>query len=69
MIIALKKINMLEKELKQSSKELHILTDSRQSISTIPEAVRKMGYQFDIVKEREGYRICIRYPHKTRNLR
>lgn len=66
MIIALKQVNLLEKELKHSSKELHILTDNRQLTSTIPEAVIKMGYQIGIARETEGYRIRIRYPRKAR---
>ena len=66
MLLALKQVNELETELKQAIKELHVLTDSRQATSTIPEAISKMGYQVDITDRDDGYHIRIYYPHKDR---
>jgi TusA-related sulfurtransferase len=61
LLIALQKVNMMEKELRSGSHALHILTDSRHSTTTIPDAVRNMGYLVEVEKDPdEGfYRIKI----------
>ena len=66
MLLALKQVNEVAGELKQATKELHILTDSRQATSTIPEAVGKMGYQVDITCQDDAYHIRIHCPQQER---
>ena len=59
LLIALKEINKLQDVIKNGKKELHILSNDRQSTGTIPDAVKNMGYQVLIVKEQGWYRIKI----------
>lgn len=66
MLLALKQVNEVASELKQATKELHILTDSRQATSTIPEAVSNMGYQVDITSQGDAYHIRIHCPQQER---
>ncbi len=59
---ALKEVNEVTPELKQGEIELHILTNHRQSTATIPDAVRNMGFQVEVIKEGGDYRIVISCP-------
>lgn len=59
LLIALKQVNLSQEKIKNKNLELHILSDDRQSTSTIPEAIKNMGYDIDVLKEQEWYRIRI----------
>lgn len=59
LLIALKQVNQSQDDIKNNNMELHILSDDRQSTSTIPEAIKNMGYDIDVVKEQGWYRIKI----------
>jgi len=56
LLIALKEVNS-RRELLSGGGALHIYTDSRQAINTIPGSVHNMGYQTNIVKSNGLY--CI----------
>lgn len=60
LLIALKEVNDRRKQLNSGNEVLHILTDSRQAINTIPDSVHNMGYQTDIEKIDTHYCIEIR---------
>lgn len=59
LIMALREINTRQDEIRSMSRELHILTDNRQSTSTIPQAAINMGYQVEVIKEQSWYRLKI----------
>lgn len=59
---ALKEVNEVTPELKRGEMELHILTNHRQSTATIPDAVRNMGYEVEVIKEGGDYRLIISSP-------
>ncbi len=56
---ALKEVNEVTPELKRGEVQLHILTNHRQSTATIPDAVKNMGYEVEVIKEGGDYRIVI----------
>ena len=58
LLIALKEINTHRSFLADGG-AIHILTDSRQAINTIPGSVHNMGYHTNIVKTEGHYRIEI----------
>ncbi len=59
---ALKEVNEITPELKRGEVQLHILTNHRQSTATIPDAVKNMGYEVEVIKEGGDYRIVIFAP-------
>lgn len=59
LLLALRNLNEQQTGIKGGQAEFHILTDNRQSTTTIPNAVGNMGYAVDIRKERGYYRIVI----------
>ena len=61
---ALKEVNEITPELKRGEVQLHILTNHRQSTATIPEAVKNMGYEVEVIKEGGDYRIVIFAPSR-----
>ncbi len=56
LLIALKEVTA-QRDLLLRGGALHIHTDSRQAINTIPSSVHNMGYQTNIVKSKGRY--CI----------
>jgi len=56
LLIALKEVNT-RRDMLLGGGALHIYTDSRQAINTIPGSVHNMGYQTKIVKSEGLY--CI----------
>jgi len=59
LLISLKAVNS-HRQLLISGGEIHILTDNRQAINTIPGSVHNMGYHTEIVKSKGHYCIEIR---------
>ena len=59
LLISLKEVNR-HRELLLTGGELHIYTDNRQAINTIPGSVNSMGYDTEIVKTKGRYCIEIR---------
>lgn len=57
LLMALNKVNELKEALKQRRVAFHIITDSRQATSTIPNTVDSMGYRVEVKKEGGHYRI------------
>jgi TusA-related sulfurtransferase len=55
----LKYVNTHKKPLKNKDIELIILTDHRDALNTIPDALEKMGFSFKIEKNTYYYKIHI----------
>jgi len=60
LLISLREVNKYKNELRAGTMELLIWTDNRDSLHTIPESVRNMGYIVDTVKESGTYKLIIR---------
>lgn len=58
LLMSLKEVNTHQVQLREQNTQLHILTDDRQATNTIPEAVKRMGYQVDVEKVNNSY--CIK---------
>jgi len=56
----LKAINKNKKKLKNKSLIIKVLTDNRDALTTIPEAVEKMGFSVISKKENSYYIILIK---------
>lgn len=63
LLMALQQINELQDNLRSGQNILHIMTDDRQSTSTIPNAVSNMGYKVNIEKVQDYYSIIISSPN------
>lgn len=59
LLIALREVNALKEQLKTGSQRLILLSDSRNSVSHISDAVTSMGYRVEVIKEEGHYRISI----------
>ena len=59
LLTALREINTHKKALKNGEVLLAIMTDNRDSTTTIPESVRNMGYTVSVDKDHDYYRILI----------
>ena len=60
LLIALREVNQHHEKIKSGQVIFEILSDNRQSTSTIPNTVSNMGYKVDVLKEADGhYRISI----------
>ena len=57
LLAALKAVNERQDELRRGQVSLRFKTDNRDSITTIPEAVRNMGYAVSIDKAEGHYLI------------
>jgi TusA-related sulfurtransferase len=57
LLTALKAVNERQGELRKGEVSLRFKTDNRDSITTIPDAVRNMGYAVTIEKEEGHYLI------------
>ena len=62
LLIALNELNARQRDLKDPATRVIILTDNRDATATIPEACRSMGYEADVMKEAQHYRIEIGKP-------
>lgn len=59
LLTALKEVNNIKKKLHTGEVLLQILTDNRDATSTIPNAVKSMGYGTLVEKTESHYRISI----------
>ena len=59
LLTALREINTHKKALKSGEVQLAIMTDNRDSTTTIPDSVRNMGYGVSVSKDQDCYRILI----------
>ncbi len=68
LLVSLKEINNNKLELKRGEIEIHILTDNRDAVTTIPNATKSMGYACAVEKSEEGYyRVIIKSPSSVIN--
>lgn len=58
LLTALNEINKLKGEIREGKVKLAFKTTNRDSIMTIPDAVKNMGYEVTVAKE-EGYYVII----------
>ncbi len=64
LLVSLREINNNQADIRNGNVELHILTDNRDAITTIPCAANSMGYEVNVKKTEEGfYRIVIKTRH------
>lgn len=59
LLTALREVNTHKKALKNGKVQLAIMTDNRDSTTTIPDSVRNMGYGVSVSKDQDCYRILI----------
>ncbi|PLX86721.1 MAG: sulfurtransferase TusA family protein [Desulfuromonas sp.] len=59
LLTTLREINRHKKALKSGGAQLAVVTDNRDSTTTIPDSVRHMGYEVTVAKEHDYYRILI----------
>lgn len=59
LLTTLREVNAHKKALKNGDIQLAIMTDNRDSTSTIPDSVRNMGYDVSVDKDQDCYRILI----------
>lgn len=59
LLTALREVNNHKKALKRGDAQLVILTDNRDSTTTIPDSIRNMGYDVQVDKDHDSYRILI----------
>lgn len=60
LLLALKELNRLNREIRVGDAEIVVTTDDRQATSTIPAAAERMGYAVEVRAVDGAYRICIR---------
>jgi len=58
LLLTLKEVNSNAAALRNGETEIVVLTDERQAVNTIPDAVNKMGYAAEVAQRDNGY--CIR---------
>ena len=59
LLLTLKEVNQHAADIRSGKKQVCVVTDDRQAINTIPDAVDKMGYRTAVRQTGEGYRIEI----------
>ncbi len=59
LLTTLREINSIKKELQNGEAVLQVLTDNRDTTSTIPNAVKSMGYESIVEKKEHHYEITI----------
>ncbi|QOX78587.1 sulfurtransferase TusA family protein [Trichlorobacter lovleyi] len=59
LLTALREVNSLKMELKTGDCSLLFLSDNRNSVTHISDAVGSMGYQVTVVKEEDYYRVVV----------
>ena len=59
LLLTLKALNQHGSDVRACQTEVIVLTNDRQATSTIPEAVHKMGYQTEVSRIENTYRIRI----------
>ena len=59
LLTALREVNLHKGALKTGDLQLVILTDARDAVDRIPNAVGNMGYPVTVVREERHYRITV----------
>jgi len=59
LLTALRQVNRHRDALRSGCARLHFFTDNRDATTTIPDAIRNMGYVVTVTKERGWYRILV----------
>ena len=59
LLTALREVNKHKNALKNGDVQLVIMTDNRDSTTTIPDSIRNMGYDVLVAKDQDSYRIQI----------
>ena len=59
LLITLREINGLKTKISRGNVQVKVLTDNRDAIVTIPEAVENMGYGATVLKRKGYYLITI----------
>ena len=62
LLLSLKKLNSLRKELISRAAALRILTENRDSVPTISDAARNMGYAVTVNREEAHYVLFVERP-------
>jgi TusA-related sulfurtransferase len=65
LLTTLREVNRHKVQLQEGVVRLAIQTDNRFSLTTIPDAVRNMGYAVQVRKEQGHYLILIEQPGPT----
>ena len=60
LLITLREINIRRKEIKSAAQQIVILTDNRDATTTVPEALKNMGYLVSVKKEHNHYVIEVK---------
>jgi len=59
LLTALREVNLHKEALKTGDLQLVILTDARDAVDRIPNAVDNMGYPVPVAREQRHYRITV----------
>jgi len=62
LLVTLQHLNMQKNALKNGQVIIKILTDHRHSTATIPNAVKNMGYEVQVTKQKGHYEILVGLP-------
>ena len=60
LLITLREINVRRREIKCGIQEIVILTDNRDATTTVPEALKNMGYKVIVEKKGNYYSIEVK---------
>lgn len=59
LLVVLKEVNQRRREINNGQARLLIRTDHRNATVTVPESIRKMGYQVEVEKVDNYYQIIV----------
>jgi len=59
LLMTLKTLNLHSSAIRAGQTEIIVMTDDRQATTTIPAAVKTMGYLAEVTREDNGYRIRV----------
>ncbi len=60
LLVTLREINTRQKLIKSGVQEIVILTDNRDATTTVPEALKNMGYGVSVEKKQNHYVIEVK---------
>lgn len=60
LLITLREINIRQKAIKSGAQQIVILTDNRDATTTVPEALKNMGYVVIVEKKHNYYVIEVK---------
>ncbi len=62
LLVTLQQLNLHRNALKEGQVIIKIMTDHRHSTATIPNAVKNMGYDVQVSKQKGYYEILVGHP-------